>query len=83
MEIKKLLSIEVIFKGNFDSEHQYYKVLLKDDNDQQYLATIGTKINNDKSVEKAFRRLILIPAPTQEQLYRIINEESKNDKGEN
>jgi hypothetical protein len=63
MEIDKLLSTDGIFKGNSDLGHQYYQILLHDHDGKKYLATIGTKIFYADSVEKAFSRLILIPAP--------------------
>jgi hypothetical protein len=68
MEIDKLLSADGIFKGNSDLGHQYYQILLHDQDGKKYLATIGTKIFYAESVEKSFSRLILIPAPKIESI---------------
>jgi len=87
MEINKLLTVEGIYRGNTDLGYQYYQIFLADRDGNKYLASVGSRIIYQKACEKAFSRLILIPAPKAEDIPKVeevleeeVNEET--DKGE-
>jgi len=79
VEINKVLTMEGIYSGNADSKYQYYQVILTDHNGKKYLASIGCTSSHKETCEKTFRRLILVPAPTMEQMTESNKGEPKNE----
>ena len=71
MTIDKLLTIKGIFKGNADGKYQYYQIQAESIDGKNYLMSVGCKAMHTTSCEKAFGRLVLIPAPSDEVIAEI------------
>lgn len=54
------------FKGESGNGYQYYQLTIKDRKGTDFVVSFGCKMAYIDSTEKAFRRLILIPAPQEE-----------------
>lgn len=74
MDIYKILSIKGIYRGNSGQGHQYYQILITDNDGKEYLTSISCKHIYQESCEKTFGRLIFIPAPSDEELIMMQSE---------
>jgi len=74
MHIDKLLTITGVFKGNANPTYQYYQIIATDEEGKTYMMTVGCKVIQQESCEKTFSRLILISAPTAEQVIEMSKE---------
>lgn len=78
MEIHRLLSIKTMTKGNHDLGYQYYQITAADNDGKFYLMTVGCKLIHQTSCEKAFQRLVMVPAPSNEELEQMQQDANKS-----
>lgn len=69
-----------IYRGNSGNGHQYYQMMLKDSTGTVYVASFGCKLNFTESIEKAFSRLTMIPAPEIADVVEIEQEEAEQSE---
>ena len=68
MNIEKMLTIKGIFRGNGNTEYQYYQVMAEDNDGKKYIMSVGCKTIYTEACEKTFSRLLLVPAPKAEDI---------------
>jgi len=70
-EVKVLTSLGV-YRGNTGSEFQYYQLHSQDEEGNKFILTFGIKLHYKESFEKYLGRLVMIAAPTKEQIEEIL-----------
>lgn len=74
MKIDKLLTVVGFAKGVTDKKYQYYQIILTDNEELFYAATVGCKLYRTESCNNTFTKLGLIPAPKSEEKEEKANE---------
>lgn len=69
----KILTPLCVVRGGLDFKYQYYQIQAKDDNENFYLISLGCQLLDQKAFEQMLPRMILIPAPSEEELKSLIH----------
>jgi hypothetical protein len=69
----KILTPLTIVRGGLDFTYQYYQIQAKDADENFYIISLGCQLLDQKMLEQILPRMILIPAPSEEEMKSLIH----------